>query len=539
MTMERVVSGMPLQRSQINISSDYVYNLGCFFENITKLHLNHTALIDRDGLKITYEELNSLSNKIALLLLDRGIKKSDVVAIFNQKDIYCFACMIACLKIGAIYVNLDFTNPPDRISKMLDVASPKLLWTDIELLSALKDVLEERKILVENYKDTNFTKTLSLYGNKTLSLNSNVDGNSAAYIMFTSGSTGFPKGAVISHSSLINFVLWAKSNFSIDNKDRISNLNPMHFDNSVFDFYSSIFTGAAMIALDEPTVKNPRSLIEKLNYFDCTIWFSVPSLLGYILTMRAFKKSDLRNLRMFIFGGEAFPKKSLRDLADLFFDRVQFYNVYGPTECTCICSCYQVTKKDLKDDQILPLGQIAVNFDFIILNESKEVVKNLDIGELYLTGPNVGLGYYEDEKRTNVSFLQLPLNKSFYRLFYKTGDLVRFDPSLNFLFFCGRVDNQIKKMGYRIELEEIEIAIGSLDYINEVAVIFNKDEGEAGKIIAYIKAEKKDELDLISDLRKKIPSYMIPDKIFFLDSLQKNKNGKIDKILLKSEWGGA
>ena len=536
MTMERVVSGMPLQSSQINISSDYVYNLGCFFENITKLHFNHTALIDRDGLKITYEELNSLSNKIALLLLDRGIKKSDVVAIFNQKDIYCFACMIACLKIGAIYVNLDFTNPPDRISKMLDVASPALLWTDIELLSELKDVLEERKILVQNYKDTNFTKTLSLYGNKTLSLNSNVDGKSAAYMMFTSGSTGFPKGAVISHSSLINFILWSKSNFSIDNKDRISNLNPMHFDNSVFDFYSSLFTGAAMIALDELTVKNPRSLIDKLNSFNCTIWFSVPSLLVYVLTMRAFKKSDLNNLRMIIFGGEVFPKKSLRDLANLFFDRAKFYNVYGPTECTCICSCYQVTKKDLAEDQILPLGQIAKNFDFVVLDENKKMVNNLSIGELYLTGPNVGLGYYGDEKRTNFSFVQLPLNKNFYRLFYKTGDLVKFDPNLNFLFFCGRIDNQIKKMGYRIELEEIEIAIGSLHYIREVAVIFTRNYTGTAKIIAYINAEKKDEFALISALRKKIPSYMIPDKIFFLDSLHKNKNGKIDKILLQSEW---
>ncbi len=509
---------------------NYIYNLRFLFEEMVNLYPQNTALIDQHGVELTYDELNILSNRIAHLLINRDIRKNNVVAIFNQKDIYCYACMISCLKIGAIYVNLDYTSPQERLLKMINVCKPSIIWSTEELFSLNKDCLKD--ITFEDYQSNRTISEINSQSKKSPDLTYQIDGNSPAYIMFTSGSTGFPKGAVMSHENLINFISWSKSTFSISSQDRLTNLNPMHFDNSVFDFYASIFSGAAMIGIDEATVKSPMLLVKKINFYNCTIWFSVPSLLVFIIKMRAFSSNDMSALKMFIFGGEAFPKKPLRDLANLFFNKIKFFNVYGPTECTCICSSYQVNLDDLKDDKILPLGKIATNFNFLVLDLNMKEAGDGNIGELFLSGPNVGLGYYDDKERTEKSFFQSPANKYFREIVYKTGDLVKFDKKNNLLFFCGRSDNQIKRMGYRIELEEIEAAIGSLNYVCETAVIYKDHDMEIGKIIAFVSSSLNDEFKFIADLRKKIPAYMIPDKVFFYDTLPKNQNGKIDRRVL-------
>ena len=347
--------------------------------------------------------------------------------------------------------------------------------------------------------------------------------------MFTSGSTGFPKGALMSHGNVLNLISWGQTTFNVRPEDVFTNANPIYFDNSVFDFYTSLFSGACLVPFLTETVKDSRSLVAAVNEAKCTIWFSVPSLLVYLLTTKALKSTDFTSLSRIAFGGEGFSKPKLKQLYDLFGNRIQLFNVYGPTECTCICSSYLISEKDFENmNELAPLGYMAPNFGYEILpfDETKE-----EYGELGLTGPNVGLGYYNDEERTSKSFVQNP-NKQFYQRIYKTGDLVEKRDD-GYIYFKGRIDNQIKHMGYRIELEEVESAINSLKYINETGVIYRRISNDLGYIAAFVSVnDHKTDLEIAEELEKILPVYMLPKKIIILDALPKNRNGKIDRTQL-------
>jgi D-alanine--poly(phosphoribitol) ligase subunit 1 len=349
--------------------------------------------------------------------------------------------------------------------------------------------------------------------------------------MFTSGSTGTPKGAVMSHGNLLNFIGWARDRFQLIPEDILSNANPIYFDNSVFDFYAAIFSGASIVPISSPQARDPRQLVGIINRTHCTIWFSVPSLLVYLLTTRALSADDFPSMRKIIFGGEGFPKAKLKRLHDLFGGRADLENVYGPTECTCICSAHTIVPSDFEEMHALaPLGFLAPNFDYEILptDESSEV------GELFLRGPNVGLGYYNDAERTAKAFVQNPRHCRFTDVGYRTGDLVRRDPSGR-LHFVGRTDFQIKHMGYRIELEEIEAALAALPEVKECAVIYRKLGDGLGEIIGFAAlATPRLPEELIREVARIVPAYMVPKRVRLLDDLPKNANGKIDRIELQT-----
>lgn len=513
----------------------YVYNLGQVFNQIAVDNGSKPALRFLDGTTVSYSEMEKLSNKIANYLLENTVKQGDVIAIFNEKNSVSCSIMLACLKIGAIYTNLDYNSPVERIRKMLGLCNPVMFFSPEKYVSFLEQCnFEESKTI--SYTSSNFLETIAGFSDNFPITNSNVIGNNPAYLMFTSGSTGFPKGVVITHANILNFINWSKNTYRTSPDDIFTNINPMHFDNSVFDFYSSLYTGASMAPVTEELTKNPRKLLDVLNKINPTIWFSVPSMLVYMLKMRALKETDLPGLRIVSFGGEGFPKNQLRNLWDLWGCRVRFLNVYGPTECTCICSSYDVSEKDMSTDDLLPLGPMAPNFGFLILNNEEKPVEEEDIGELYISGPNVGFGYFNNPEKTKEVFVQNPLNNFYSEIVYKSGDLARYNRKENLLYFTGRTDNQIKRMGYRIELEEIENALGSLNYIEENAVIYNKLDNDNGKIIVCIRSTTKDENKILADIAKLIPSYMLPNEFRFYDHLPKNQNGKIDRLKLKEEY---
>lgn len=245
----------------------------------------------------------------------------------------------------------------------------------------------------------------------------------------------------------------------------------------------------------------------------------------YLLTLKVLDGKYLQSIRSFIFGGEGFFKSELKKLYDLYKNNAKFINVYGPTECTCICSTYDVKKSDFIDMlSLVSLGKITDNFNYKILNKDGELSKK---GELFLFGDGVGMGYIGNKELTKEKFIPQKM--------YKTGDIV--EEKNGFLYFIGRVDNQIKHMGYRIELEEIEIALNSLDYVVQSAVLYRRENNRFGKLIAFVECCKNISLqvDIRVDLKSILPTYMIPDIIKFLEVLPKNRNGKIDKQKLKEE----
>jgi D-alanine--poly(phosphoribitol) ligase subunit 1 len=503
----------------------YTYNLSIKFKTVVRNFPNKVAIRYPYGEQYTFVELDRLSDQLAdFFLRDLELKQGDLIALFNEKSIYGYAMMLACIKTGIIYTNLDNTSPWLRLQKILNNCQPKAIFSDGDKRMMFPELETEfPEINQFNIQDIQLTQ-VDAVGNF---IDQNFHGSSPAYIMFTSGSTGFPKGAVMSHSNLLHFIEWGRETFEVVPEDVFTNANPIYFDNSVFDFYVSIFNGATLVPLNQILVRSPKDLVTAINNSGCTIWFSVPSLLVYLLTTKVLKETDFLTVTRISFGGEGFPKNKLKQLFDLFGQRMTLFNVYGPTECTCICSSYRVTQTDFTTmNELAPLGFMAPNFGYEILPlEGGEA----NLGELALIGPCVGLGYYNDPGRTQKSFVQNPL-VPFTQTMYKTGDLVEKMPN-GYLHFRGRVDNQIKHMGYRIELEEIEAAFSTLSYVDEVGVIYEKINSELGQIKAFIGTTNMDlnENDISADIKKILPIYMVPKKIVILDRLPKNQNGKIDR----------
>jgi D-alanine--poly(phosphoribitol) ligase subunit 1 len=507
----------------------YNYNLGLLFYSITAEAPESSAILFSEYEKVSYRELNCLSNQIARYLLDQKIRKNDVVGIFNNKTKESFALMLACIKIGAIYVNLDNTSPFERLKKIIDKCNPALLSYDQTTTQKLIKDFEIRQLDIIS---KSFHTSLESFPETNLDFTSSICSDNPAYIMFTSGSTGFPKGAVMTHQNLLNFIRWTKQTYHIERSDILTNVNPMYFDNSVFDFYASLFNGASMAAVDAETVGEAKKLVSYIDKIKATIWFSVPSLLVYLFTMKALTKEVFKNVRVITFGGEGFPKPKLKFLFDLYADRLRIVNVYGPTECTCICSAYDVKADDFKDMiNLAPLGFLAPNYDYLILDDDNN---EAECGELVLGGPQVGLGYYNDPERTEKSFIQHPFIKNYRKTLYKTGDIVRKDKN-GIIHILGRADNQIKYMGYRIELEEIEAAFNTLEYINEVGVVYEKFDDGLGQIKAFVTLKSHVSIESIrEEIRKILPPYMIPRIITILDSMPRNQNGKIDRVTLRT-----
>lgn len=506
----------------------FISNLGIAFQEIVRRHKDRTALIyPATGERVTYGELNLLVDRIAGILSAKGLRRGQVAAMFHDKSPAAFAAMLACLRLGIIYTNLDPDSPWERLHKILGTCRPSMIINAFQEMPFGADLeangfvnilhLPEMQVLAEH--DTSSDYPI-------------IHGGSPAYIMFTSGSTGMPKGAVMSHANLLWFIAWARERFAITPDDILTNVNPIYFDNSVFDFYSAMFSGAALVPITADQVRDTRLVVRLINSAGCTIWFSVPSMLVYLLTTRALAASDFPSIRKIIFGGEGFPKTKLRQLYDMFDARAELENVYGPTECTCICSAYTVSAADFQDMQNLaPLGLLAQNFAFEILPLDET---DPDFGELFLRGPQVGLGYYNDPERTANVFMQNPRHSFYADPGYRTGDLVRKDASGR-LHFKGRADFQIKHMGYRIELEEIEAALNTLPDVKECAVIYQQLGEGLGQIIAFaatgLPVSSEDLLHKITGI---VPRYMTPRRVIVMDLLPKNANGKIDRAALQA-----
>lgn len=509
----------------------FVSNIGLAFEEVVRRHHDRTALLYPATQEVvSYGKLAALANAIAAELIREGVKQGDVVAMFHDKSPPAYAAMLACLRLGVIYTNLDPDSPWARLEKILHTCQPRLIVNSFSTLPHQDALKQAGKLPVVDLQAWSRRPPVD---SEALPDAGSVGGHQPAYIMFTSGSTGIPKGAAISHANLLWFIAWAHDRFAVTQDDVMTNANPMYFDNSVFDFYTALFAGATLVPLTAEQVREPRTLVRLVNQARCSIWFSVPSLLVYLLTTRALAADDFPAMRAIIFGGEGFPKTRLKQLFDLFGSRTALENVYGPTECTCICSAHRVDAADFDDmTRLTTLGSIAQNFSAHILPLD---ATDPNFGELFLTGPHVGLGYYNDSERTSSVFIQNPANVRYPEVGYRTGDLVERDENGK-LHFKGRQDFQIKHMGYRIELEEIEAALNTLPKVKECAVIYHKIAEGLGEIVAFAAVDDVTGTAeaLLSQLVALLPAYMVPRKVNVMARLPKNANGKIDRVSLQS-----
>jgi D-alanine--poly(phosphoribitol) ligase subunit 1 len=512
------------------------HNLGLRFQRVAAEHAGETALWFDVERQIGYAELDRLSNLLAHRLLGRGVGPRDVVCLSGDKSEATFATILACLKIGAVYSVLDPEGPTERQRSIISTCRPRLVIGNDAFLERAGFAATDPRVMTLEQDPAALLGTAGSVETEPSEMRG-VTGSDPAYIMFTSGSTGVPKGAVMTHDNVRNLIDWARRTYTITDDDVLTNVNPLYFDNSVFDLYAALFNGATLVPFTRQEVRDPKALVDKVAAAGCTLWFSVPSLLIFLQTVRAADGVNLRSIRRFVFGGEGYPKAKLQKLYQAYAPTSELHNVYGPTECTCICSSHRLTDDDFRDLQALPsLGRIADNFSYLLRGEDGRPVTGDEVGELCLLGPGVGLGYYNDPERTAASFIQNPTNTSYREIMYTTGDLVRLEPATGHLSILGRRDHQVKHMGYRIELGEIEAALNRLEYVSEAAALHGSHNG-LSRIVAVIASDRDvDRSTIRRDLAGLIPEYMIPSAFHREAMLPKNANGKVDRLRLAATY---
>ncbi|QMT58826.1 amino acid adenylation domain-containing protein [Legionella sp. PC997] len=504
----------------------YFHNLGLLFDEVALENAIQPALRYPEQ-SLTYEELMDWSQRLGAFLLAKGMKPGDVVAIGSSKQFLTYALMIASIRLGIAYVNMDVAAPLARNLPIMHVSQAVFLFYDDPTYSKqMHDLANASKIQAIELTPDTFPSITAGDRKRQTQLMQQIDGSTIAYVMFTSGSTGTPKGVAVTHQNVLHFISWGNQYFKIKKQDNFAHLSPLYFDNSVFDFYVGLFSGASLSPVPRELLTKPYELVAHVGKMQCTIWFSVPSLLIYLVTLKAMEIKVLSKLRHIIFGGEGYPKAELKKLYELFSKQAILTNVYGPTECTCICSAYELNDDDFQQlSGLPPLGKLNPNFDYLILDEHDQEAPE---GELCLLGPNVAAGYFNELERSAKSFITLTEPKRFMKRMYRTGDLVQeIDEELHFV---GRKDNQVKHLGYRIELEEIEHALVKFTQINQAAVVYHRTNVAYGKLIGFVaSSDDVDEQTLLGNLGEVLPTYMIPSRIIVRKELPKNPNGKVDR----------
>lgn len=504
------------------------------------------AVVYRDT-AMSYGELEAASNRLARLLHACGVERGDRVALIVPKSLEAIVGMLGTLKADGVYVPIDTAMPVSRAAQILHKSEPRWILGAGAATPLVRDLLADRSVSggvrvgwlgVQRDDHAGFTPAftqddLGAYSGDAREYRNRPD--DAAHILFTSGSTGEPKGVVITHSNVLHFLDWATKYFGISASDRNSGQPPLHFDLSTFDVYGTLTAGAQLHLAGPDLNLMPHMLAAFIRESALTQSFSVPSILGYMAKFDVVQDHDFPNLRRLLWCGEVFPTPALIYWMKK-LPHVTFTNLYGPTEATIASSYHTLVSCPWRDDDPIPIGRPCPGEELLVLDEALQPVPHGEVGNLYIRGAGLSPGYWRDPEQTAAVFLRNPYSDDPTDRIYKTGDLAWIG-SDRLVYYVGRADSQIKSRGYRIELGEIEGALNSVAPLVEVAVVGAKTNGFEGTAIccAFVPSPET-ELDPAA-LRKRLgatlPTYMLPTRWIRMDRLPRNQNGKIDRRWLK------
>lgn len=447
------------------------------------------------------------------------------VAVYAEKSVDCLIMMIGILYSGNFYCVLDVNSPIERIEHIFDILRPAYMITN-------ENIAENNflNVPVLHYENIPFQDYFMEAKEKDLPCYRLID-TDPIYTLFTSGSTGLPKGAVISHKSVLAYANSVIQAFSITDNCIMGNQTPFYFSMSVLDIFVTIIANATMYIIPKKLFSFPGKLIELLNEKKINTLYWVPTAMNIVIHFRAFDSIMPKYLKLVMFAGETMPVKCVSYWQKR-LPHVTFANLFGPTEITDTCT-YHILNRIYDMEESVPIGIPFNNCDVFVVDERGKLISRNDTesdGELYVRGSFVGYGYYNAQDITRKAFVQNPLNSNYPEIVYKTGDHVKYNKNGE-LLYLGRMDHQIKHMGYRIELGEIEKVCYTIDLINACACVYLQEKSE---IILFVQT-RLTEADIRKILDKKLPKYMKPQQIIKKTALPLNANGKIDKIELEKE----
>ncbi|CAM1358023.1 amino acid adenylation domain-containing protein [Tenacibaculum xiamenense] len=487
--------------------SDSIISL--FKEQVSKTP--NARALSFNGEYLTYKELDNRSSQLAHYLISKKVEKHTRVGILFDRSFDMVISMLGVLKLGCAYIPLDPSLPNNRLSYILEDA-------DIEYIIYEEDLLLDKITTSKDIQVLNIERSLN---HKVSKEDFERRKDEEAYVMYTSGTTGTPKGISISDENIIALVNNPSDKIAITRSDRVLQWSNYAFDGCTYEIFGSLLNGATLYLIPTPAASNPMALLEVINKEKLTIAFITTALFN---ALSEFDLSLLSSLRLLLFGGEKVSVAPVERMLSA-LGKNKILHVYGPTETTTYASC-EVVSEVSAEALTIPIGKPLSNTNFYVLNEYEELAPIGVIGELCISGKGVSKGYLNREELTNKRFISNPFKEG--DRIYKTGDLVRWLPNGS-IEFIGRKDDQVKISGYRIELTEIENVLSRIKGIQNNCIIA-EDGGNRGKrLIAYVVSETFDKEAIQSELTESLPDYMIPRIWVQLDEIPLTSNGKLDK----------
>ena len=494
--------------------------------------------------RLTYGELELLSDRLAAQMVDAGCRPGDRVVLLMPKRPLAMVAMHAIMKAGCVYVPIDAESPAARAALILGSAEPTLLLAAPESAALLDGLAEELALPPVWSIEAGPVEGERVRGERARgewdveapAPGVRVAPDDPVYLLFTSGSTGQPKGVTITHRNVIAFTEWFVEHFGSRAGERVSGHPPLHFDLSTLDLYTAFAAGAELHMVPPELSLDPRRLAGWIRDSALNRWNSVPSVLAYMSRFKAVSEGDFPALEQIMWCGEVLPTPILAEWMRK-LPRVRFTNLYGPTEATVFSSWYDLPSVPEDETLPVPIGRALDCEELLILDEELRPLPVGEVGEICIAGVGLSPGYWGDPERTAAAFPADPRSPGDGSRIYRTGDLGSLDAD-GLLHYRGRADTQVKSRGYRIELGEVENALRSLEGIQECAIVgIDGDAFEGVSICAAFASEDKLELAALKRrLGDLLPAYMLPVRWIQLDELPMNLNGKVDRNALRDKF---
>jgi amino acid adenylation domain-containing protein len=518
-----------------------VYGLAGLFEATARRTPDSVAVaVPEGGGRLTYAELDSLASRLRDRLAALGVVGGDRVGIRLHKSLDAVVAIFGILKAGAAYVPVDADSPAARGAYILNDCQVRVLITERRLESTIAEelgrlgaspviiALDEPGVGVALQTELDARDAASSAPTVATAA---VQPDDVAYILYTSGSTGNPKGVVLTHRNALSFIDWCSETFAPQADDTFSSHAPFHFDLSILDIYVPLRHGAKLVLVGEALGKDPLRLAAAIAHEGISVWYSTPSILSLLALYGKLEKYDYSRLRLVLFAGEVFPVPQFKTVRAI-WSQPRYHNLYGPTE-TNVCTAYAVPTDDSWTAMdTFPIGVICQPNRGRVVDEDGHDVPLGEPGELVVEGPNVMRGYWNLPEQNAKAFLV----DGDGRAWYHTGDIVTEDAGGEYTY-RGRRDRMVKRRGYRVELGEIESALARQPDVREVAVVAVPHPDSGVRIASFVSPQSGVTLTILG-LKKasagSLPPYMIPDVFVIVDALPRTSTNKVDLQALKN-----